>query len=128
MNKESSLQSKQQVNLASQLELLQTLPRVQVQHLLPMSDREALAEFTDQKPSCQDGATPLSSCYTSSCGGLLSLKVEKGKSVAVKAKGSLTWELPTGCRLGLGELSVPNSATCCLRASSAQQIVAGQQQ
>lgn len=32
-----------------------------------------------------------SSCYISPCGGLLSLKVQKGKSVAVKARGILTW-------------------------------------
>lgn len=64
MNKESSFQNKQQVNLASQLELLQTLPRVQIRHFLPMSDGEALAEFTDlsslvrtteQQPSSYQG-------------------------------------------------------------------------
>lgn len=48
--------------------------------------------------------------------------------MAVKARGILTWELATGCSLGLRELSASNSATCCLRASSAQHIVAGQQQ
>lgn len=79
MNKESSLHNKQQVNLASQLELLQTLPIVQVQHFLPMSDGEALAEFTDLPSLVRttDQQSSLSSCYTSPCGGLLSLKVEK---------------------------------------------------
>lgn len=62
MNKESSLQNKQQVNLASQLELLQTLSRVQIRHFFPMSDGEALAEFTDLSSLVRTTEQQPSSC------------------------------------------------------------------
>ena len=72
MNKESSLQNKQQVNLASQLEVLQTLPRAQIQYFLPMSDGEAPAEPTDLSSLVRttDQQPSLSSCSISPCGGL----------------------------------------------------------
>lgn len=61
MNRESSLQNKQQVILASQLGLLQTTQK-QIQHFLPMSYGEALAEFTDLSSLVRTTDQQCSSC------------------------------------------------------------------
>lgn len=85
MNKESSLQSKQQVNVVSQLELLQTLPSPS--SALPSHVRQGSTGRVSQTSSPPARMEPHP--FPAVLQAPVSLKVAKGKSVAVKARGSL---------------------------------------